>query len=387
MFYGKFVSSAVNVQRFCIAVATLFLASCGEGNLRASTSGDDPIITSAALSPDASQVVMTVDRYDSEVQHLLIYDIHEDRFRVLPDLHGGWVPMEPAFSNDQTKIALAAYCRVNCSDLNDQSRLYVFDLERDRWDVVLSGKGWRSQPRFLPGDRELLYVTAGLLGSVATNDLLPIDPEPARLTLSTGETTRYSLENPEFYVVMGPKLGPGPAIYFVASGPENKDLQENIEKFPGADSVTSLIPYYIPVTEDYRQYSPGIIPEISGRILSSTLSGEVGQLEASGDGARVVFSVARVAQPRQFGEQYFILENGLVQESIFTTIQAKRFSLSRDGNVALILGDPERRGFRGGRWDIYLVNLETEEIRPVPILDRVGAVISEYRDKPFGLNR
>lgn len=369
----------VVVRRLCVAVAMTVLAGCG-GVL---DTKNDWVITAASLSGDAAQIAMLVDRKTAELhdhQYMIIYHVPEDRFEILPDIHAGWIPQgSPEFSHDQSKIAISAYCAFGCTDLNDRSRLYVFDRDRGSWSVVVSGEGWHAQPRFLSGDRQLIHTEEDLYGSLSSGDLRPVNPVPAVTDLVTGRTIRYELGGSEFYSIIGPQLGPGPGLYFIGIFPTDARLKEDIERIAGGQPTLQL-PYYVPVMPGSNQErSPRDLPVIIEKILPVAGPPEVSHLTVSGNGKRVMFATVEFSTPKGPAEKFHLLEDGVVREIIYTPIQTKDFALSADGHTALILGDPQSRGFRGGYWDFHLLDVERRKITPLPLRERVISLIEDRR--------
>ena len=316
---------------------------------------------------------MTVaERSDNEVQYVVVYDIASTEFRKLPAIQDGWVPVDPVYSNDRSQVAVGALCLHDCSDADDRTRIMAFDLSGEEWRTVVSGQGWQSGPVFLPGDQEILLVRGRLLDPSFGFRLRVIDPEPAIASLATGEFRTYSVDNAEFFKLFGLQFGPGPRIYFRATGPSAEGLKAQIQQQNNSSSDISILPYYISLDGSLQLSKSGKYPSIFEEILTAARIPEVTKFEVSSLTGRVLFTAAKVIGERRYGEQYYVYEGGVLRESIATGIQTNRLSLSADGKTALILGDPERRGFEGGFWDVFLLDVDRDALVPLPLRSRVN---------------
>jgi len=287
---------------------------------------------------------MAVWVQQAETRRILLYEISSASFRLLPPLPEGWIASEPAFSNDQTGIAVGAECRTGCDDPNDLTRLMIFDLAVGGWRTVVSGKGFRGVPTFLPGDKTLIYVRGRL--RKLRNGYAPIYPEPATASVETV----IPLAGARFYLLSDPQPGPGPSVFFIGIGPRHPSLKEKVRLQGKQAGDFSALPYHAPVTPDFRKPASEHLPEIIEDIAKATGQDGVLRLKVSGDGRRIVFLTGVQAGGGRLQERIYVREDGIIRTVVTTDINVKRLELSKDGLTALVLGDPARAGRRAGYW-------------------------------------
>jgi hypothetical protein len=328
-------------------------------------------IRSGRLSADASQIVMIVQRVETLDYKVLLYNRASDELRLLPSLPANWLPDSPVFSHDGRRIALDAQCLQPCRGTDDRTRLMMLELSGGDWRTVVSGKGWRSGPRFLPGDERLLYTGGDILDSDLTG-LRPYRNGPAVADIATGTETLLPMGRPDFFMVFGAQVGPGPAIYFSAMNPKNETLRKMLIR-RGVDlGQFPLLVWRLPVA------GPALTPtgpiELVEDIFRVDRRG-VSQLTIVDDGRLMVFEIVDFSAEDGKVERFLALENGVIREVARTRTLVRQFSASHDGTTGLVLGDPGRNSRDAAVNDFFLVDMTTGEILPLPLRQRVQALL------------
>lgn len=363
----KFLSKVM-----CCGWLVVILSACAPLDI---LTASDYAITSAALSPNGDKITMAVWPRSGGLKRVLLYDLKGDAFRLLPATESNWQPSEPVFSNDQSMIAVGAFCISECPDKNDRMRHLIFMTEENTWKVVASGSGFRGPPKFLPGDRRLIYVGGSLRPGTRP---LARNPEPAIIDLKTGKEIYLSTGGASFYLLHAPQLGPDSSVWFIGIGPSERDLEKRVKALDKQAGNVASIPYQLPVKDiEGDVVSHGGL-KIIDVVAAFTGRDDVAHLTVASNRKRVFFVDSITVGRSRLEERVHMLEAGKIRTLLTTRINIERLSVSADGKTALILGDLKRRG-RAGLQDFFILDVNSSVLRPLPLLDRIHAFMQKTK--------